>query len=251
MRPFDLTELSLPKNSPILSFVKHCRDVQPVRFDEGDYLFNENELSRDVYLVLSGAYVIEQGRTPLDGRPTAILSTVMSEPDSPSFVGEMAYLGKVPRTASVRSSGCTFALQLKPQHLDLIIEKFPFLTQILCRQFAERLRETNNQFRELQSLLAMNASHRFAKPEEVLFRKGDKAELLYQLISGEAIREETGESLTPDNLPAGFIEPGCFLRGGQYPYTVKSTMMSLVVFIKRDSHLAFIRNYPEVVLGLL
>jgi len=251
---FDLAELALPDDSPCYELLGRCPEARPLRFEEGELLMREGDASKEVFLVLRGAYVVVQPTTNQETQPHGALAVAaVQDPDSPSFVGEMAYLGGGLRTASVRSSGWTHALRLEPAHLDVIIEEFPVFTRILCRQFAERLKKTTEAAQESQELFEMESEQLFKEPGETLFRAGDEAETLYQLVDGKVVRESSeGEAtLTPRKLFLGMLEPEPFFRDGCYRSTVRTETRCIVVGISRRSKLAVIRSMPELVLECL
>lgn len=243
---YDVADLNIPQTSEIHALLKQLPDIEAVRFQDGEYLIRQGEAVADTFIVVSGNYVVEQSGAGRKKQPLGTLAIVMSDVDSPSFVGEMAYMGGGFRTASVRSSGSTCALKLKPKHMDVIIAKFPFFTSILCKQFTARLEEANKVLKTLsvESTLVMKIAG------ELVIEKGEKAETLYQLVDGSLVREGNDEVIYPDQVHSGFIDPGPFFRDGEYGSTVKAETASSLVGISKDSKLAVIRNFPELILKL-
>lgn len=249
---FVLEELNLAKESEYHRLLTRCPGIELKRFDDGEYLMREGHPSQEVFVVASGAYVVEQKAGEEHDSPAGAVAAVISDPATPSFVGEMAYLGKGARTASVRSSGATFAMVLKPMHLDVIIAEFPLLTRILCRQFTGRLHETNALLRTYQQQHAMGAATGTKEPGAVLFVPGEPADTLHQLVDGVLLRETaTGvEQLTPARPWQGFVEPAPFFRHGVRESRVTTKTRVLLVTVSRDAILAVVRSYPELLLGL-
>ncbi len=246
--PFDPVTLDLEAVCPEAARLLRVHPgVQPLRFREGERLIREGDTSREIFLVLKGSLVVEQGTPP------ATLAWITCEAREPVVVGEMAYLGSFPRTAAVRSSGATYCLRLEPEHLDAILGDFPALTRIICRQFAERLRETNQALRELRDKLALRADRRLFQEGEVLFRIGESAHTLFQLGMG-SLRLETVEGsreVGPEDLPEGYLELGPFLRGGTYGCTATVTSSAFCGVLEATDREAFVRRNPALVLGLL
>ena len=250
----DLSQFGIPAGSEYHRLIERCPEIACLRFDDEDYLIHEGDMSADIYLVLRGAYVVEQPASDPDNKPGGALAIVVTEdPSSPSFVGEMAYLGGGFRTASVRSSGSTFALRLSPEHLNMVIAEFPLLTQVLCRQFAARLKDADAALKEHQRLLTMKAVQVVKEPGETLCTKGEPAETLYQLING-SLRSEGGSGtrvVGPSGAYLGFIEPRAYFCDEPCSVTLLAETPCLLVGLPKSDRLAVIRNYPELALSCL
>lgn len=248
-----LSDINLPEHSEVIDLLKRCPDIQALRFVEEEYLIREGDSSMNMFLVIEGAFVVEQEGSLSEGGRPRILGRAVSDPYTPIFVGEMAYLGGGFRAASIRSSGRTDSLALNPEHLDSIIEEFPALTRSLCKQFTQRLSEANQMINEYQNLLKMETEQLFLEKDAVLFNQGSQPEKLFQLVQGKLVSEKDGviKQLAAWDCPKGLIEPAAFLRGDPWPVTVKTETPAAVVAISGDSKLAVIRNFPELVADLL
>ena len=213
---FDPAQLGLEEDSEILRLLGEFPEIEPRRYRDGEVLVRQDEDSQEVFLVLKGAFAVERS----SDRP-GLLAAVLYDPENPAIVGEMAYLGAQRRSASVRSSGGSLALCLRPAHVDAIIAGFPGLTRTICAQFSRRLKETDDALCELQARFATGAQCRVAAPGEVLFTRGQAAATLFQLMTGRVRLEREGgaELLGPDQLPEGFLEFESYLRGRPYGTT--------------------------------
>lgn len=249
---YDLTRLALPEGCDVNRLVEKCPNVACVRFSDGEYLVREGEASDDIYLVLRGSYVVEHPSADADNQPAATLGLESIEVEDPAFIGEMAYFGQAPRTASVRSSGSTHTLQLKPAHLDVIIAEFPFFTRVLCRKFTERLREANQLLDKFQKRTVIAARQITKAPGEQVFKQGEPADTLYQLVDGVLVREKGGseETVQRDRQMMGFVDPGPYFKESAYEATVKAKTQAMLVAIPASSKQAVVRNYPEILLRL-
>jgi CRP-like cAMP-binding protein len=244
--PFNPRGLKIPQTSELHGLIEQFPDIEPLMFEDGEYLIRQDEAITDTFIVVSGNYVVEHSSTGPERRPLKTLAVSSGDVDRPSFVGEMAYLGGGFRTASVRSSGPTYTLKLKGKHVEVIIAEFPSLTRILCKEFTARLKEANEILKDLSI-----ESRLIAKPAgDSVFQKGEKAETLYQLVSGSLIYEEADETIDAVQKDFGFVGPGPFFQDGHYGFTVKTETPCSLVAIPKDSKLAVIRNYPELVLKL-
>jgi CRP-like cAMP-binding protein len=245
-KPFDPKALRIPHSSEIHALIKRLPDIEPLMFEDGEYLISQDEAVTDTFLVVSGNYVVEHSSAGPDRRPLRILSISSGQVDLPSFVGEMAYLGSGFRTASVRSSGPTYSLKIKGKHVDVIIAEFSTLTGILCKELTARLDEANEILKDLSIESRMVA----IPAGELLVQKGEKAETLYQLVGGSLVRQEDDAVIDSDREYFGFVDPGPFFRDGEYEWTLKTQTACTLVAIPREARLAVIRNYPELALKL-
>lgn len=249
---FDLAKLDLDPASEVARLAAAYPGIAPRGFRDGELLTVEGEETQDVYIVLCGAFVVEKAPTQPGGRPT-ILATVQVDPDQPAIVGEMSLLGTHRRSANVRSVGMTRTLCLDPNHLEAVLEGFPGLTRILCRQFSTRLRDTNNRLKELQGQFALDPAQRAAEPGEVLFKAGEPADTLHQVLMGRItlVRDGVETSVTPDQLDQGFLEPRPFLAGTLHTATATVAETCFLVTVPAARREAVVRVYPSLVLGLL
>ncbi len=243
--PFDISQLDL-SGSEIPNLLKACGNSRLLRFEDGEYLFCEDDESNEIYAVLRGAFVVEQksGAAGLQA-----IATHHNEEDNPCFVGEMSYLGSGIRTASVRSSGTTYAIQLKPSHLETIIERFPTFTRILCQQFSARLKEANDELKEIVATNAVPVVQMDLKAGETLLTQGAPADRLYQLIWGELQWEQDGRPV-PGQPVMDFIEPAAYFCDLPHTVTVRATTEACLVAIDKPTKEAVIRNYPQLILKL-
>jgi len=244
-KPFDISQLNVA-DTEIPKLLETCSDSCLLRYDDGEYLFCEDDESSEVYAVLRGAFVVEQksGAAGLQA-----IATHHNEEDNPCFVGEMAYLGASPRTASVRSSGATYALQLKPSHLEVIIEKFPNFTRVLCQQFSARLKEANDELKEIVATNAVPVAQVDVKTGETIVTQGETADKLYQLIWGDLQWEQDGQPVSGSPV-MDFIEPNAYFCDLPHTVTVRAKTAACLVAIEKTTKEAVVRNYPQLILKL-
>jgi CRP-like cAMP-binding protein len=249
---FEIRSIELPDDSEVHALLRACPDVEGVRFANDEFIVHGEDTAMDIFLLLRGNCLVEQPDAPRERTPGSELAVIQADPETPVFVGEMAYLGGGYRTASVRSVMATHALRLQPAHLDTIIAELPGMTRVLCRQFAERLGEANAFIRVFQEMSAMDASQQFLGPGETLVNAGAPVETLYQIIDGALeVQGGGGRSLAPGNEGPVFVHPGEFFAEGVHPQTLVTTSQCIVLGLGASSKAAIIRNFPELALGLL
>lgn len=249
-RSFDIAQLK-GTNLEIQQLLDACPGSKPLCFDDGEYLVKENDGGHEIYLVLQGAFVVEQHQEQAgqEATPTIIASPCI-DVDDPCFVGEMTYFGAGYRTASVRSSGATYVIELTPEHLDIILENFLSFTRILCQQFNKRLKEANEELKRISADNALHVEQTFVDEGEIIFRQGDMADRLYSLVFGSLQWEQDGNSIAGTPIQ-DFIEPRAFFTDSPYPVTVRASSPSCLASISKSSKEAVIRNYPQLIIELL
>jgi CRP-like cAMP-binding protein len=245
--PATLDLASDPELGPLLAA---CPDIAPLRFRDGELLVVEGEDSQDLFIVRKGSLVVEKALPDGTMRPLAQIECSVA---APCIIGEMAYFGARRRTATVRAVGACQALHLKPAHLDAIMAGFPGLTRILCRQFTTRLKEANEELRDLRARFDLAAQRRMAQPGEVLWRAGEPAAALYQLAMGSVrIGEGAGATIVrAEDLPGGFLGLDAFLRGTAQGATATAEETCFLAVIDAEHREAFIRSQPALVLQVL
>ena len=244
---FDISVLGQNNSSEICSLLERCPDIEPRRYRNGEYLIREDEEDRDLFIIVKGAYTVE--RPPiLPSGPPVILASEMCDPDHVAIVGEMAYFGDYRRTASVRSSGSTYALCLKPRHIDLITDGFPGLTRVICQQFTRRLKEANDAIREFRSKFALVATKHLMHAGGVLFAKGDPSPAIYQLLIGDVEIERDGQKfvITNESLHQGFLEPDAYFRNQKHSATAVAKTDCILVSVEQKHKETLVRCYPEL-----
>jgi CRP-like cAMP-binding protein len=110
-----------------------------VGFDPGKILFNQGDRGDAAYLIIDGEADILID-TP--NGPVAIATLGAND-----IVGDMAILGDVPRTATVRAKGRLVALRIAKDPFMRMVREFPNMAVSIMRELAHRLEMTNNQLR--------------------------------------------------------------------------------------------------------
>lgn len=249
--PFELSALGPGLDPGIRAFVDANPGIEPVAYRDGECLVKEGEDSQELFVLLTGALVVER-QSAAPGTPPVILACISAE-DGAAIVGEMAYLGSLRRTATVRSSGFSRLLRLQPAQVDAMIEGCPELTRVICRQFSQRLQETLASLGKLQARFALTPERRMAQDGEVLFRRGEPAADLVQLLAGSLRLEDAGgvRTATPESLPAGFVDLEAFLRNAPRTCTATVDGMAFLAAIPPGDKEALVRCFPDQVLGIL
>ena len=249
---FNVESLDIPFDSHVHAVLARCPDIERLRFQDEEYLIIEGDESQDIFLVLRGSYVVEQDKGPGDARGKAV-AVHSADPDSPSYVGEMAYLERTIRSASIRCSGAVFALKLEPRHVNALIDEFPAFTRVLVRQLAERLRDAGKALQTLQDRFSMDARQVFAKPGEILIAQGTPAESLYQLVDGEVVKDggSRAERIRPQGTNGEFLNARAYFRSAPNDATFRAKTEVICVAIARASRESVIRSYPALAIDLL
>ena len=248
--PLDPIALDLASDPELGPLLAAHPDIAPLRFRDGERLVVEGEDSQDLFIVRKGSLVVEKALPDGTLRP---LAQLQCSEDAPCIVGEMAYFGAQHRTATVRAVGSCQALHLKPAHLDAIMAGFPGLTRILCRQFTSRLKEANDELRDLRARFDLAAQRRMVQPGEVIFEAGAKADTLFQLALGTVrLAEAAGaRRVRAEDLPSGYLDLAAYLRQRPHAATATAEEGCFLAVIPASRRAAFLRTQPELALQLL
>ena len=168
--PYELSYLELDPDSHYHKLLQRCPDIQPIRFRDQQYIIRQGNCSNEIYIVLRGSCLIEDEKGG-HGVANSAMALIHGDEQAPAFVGEMSHLADGVRIASVKSAGATHTLCLQPRHMEIIVNEFPLFTQVLCRQFTARLRESNAALRKIGESLEMQAESTFCTDGHVLYRE--------------------------------------------------------------------------------
>lgn len=261
--PYDMGSLALPADSELPALLAAFPHARALRFSDEEFLIRAAEPATTFYLLLRGTCLVEMAPPEPeedDGEPQearrhgAEMFTLTATPARPLFVGEMACFGDGLRSASVRSSMNSIAVELNLADLHAILEAFPRLTRTLCEQFSERLSELNRQLSRHREHLMMQARQEFFENGAILFSASEPAARLYQLVDGAvALVDASGEEqlIRPTARRAIFIEPVPYFVGGAYGRTAVARGVVIAVSIAARSREAVVRNFPHLTLDLL
>jgi CRP/FNR family transcriptional regulator, cyclic AMP receptor protein len=145
-------EMELLRRVPLFSGVEPSRlkllayTSEPVMYHEGQVLFNKGERGDAAYVIVHGEAVVsvttDAGEIPL---------AVLRDGD---FVGEIAILCDVPRTATVTARSELQTLRIRKDSLLQLISQFPEIAIGMLRTLADRLSHTTGDLVEAQRQLA-------------------------------------------------------------------------------------------------
>ena len=118
-----------PSKLKLLAFTS-----ERVRFAAGESLFEQDEIGRSAYIIIDGEAEVLI-RTPTGPR---VVATVGKN----DFVGEIAILCDVPRTASVRARTDLVTLVISKDLFFRLLTEFPQMAIEMLRVLAQRLEKT-------------------------------------------------------------------------------------------------------------
>ena len=147
--------MSLKQEYELLRRVPYFTEIEPaklkllafmserVAFDDGKRLFRQGDPGDAAYLIIDGeAEVIAES----PAGPVVLATLGANE-----ITGEMAILGNVPRSATVRAKGRLVTLRIPKEPFMRMVQEFPSMAVAMMQELAERLAANNNQ---LSALLA-------------------------------------------------------------------------------------------------
>ncbi len=141
--------MSLKQEFELLRRVRYFAEIEPaklkllafmserVAFDDGKQLFRQGDPGDAAYLIIEGEaeVVAETSAGPV------VLATLGAN----EITGEMAILGNVPRSATVRAKGRLVTLRISKDPFMRMVREFPSIAVAMMQELAERLAANNNQ----------------------------------------------------------------------------------------------------------
>jgi CRP/FNR family cyclic AMP-dependent transcriptional regulator len=114
-----------------------------VSFDPGQMLFRQGDMGDAAYIIIDGeAEVLVETTGGL-----AVVATLGKN----AFVGEIAILCDVPRTATVRAKERLVTLRISKDLFMRLVTEFPQMAIAIMRELAHRLEMTNERLRQALS----------------------------------------------------------------------------------------------------
>ncbi len=110
-----------------------------VAFEAGHVLFNEGDMGDAAYIIMEGEAEVSV-RSPAGPVVVATLGRN-------AFLGEIAILCDVPRTATITARQRLVCLRISKDLFLRLINEFPQMAVSVVRELAHRLEQTNNKLR--------------------------------------------------------------------------------------------------------
>lgn len=124
-----------PSKLKLLAFTS-----ERITYDAGQVLFYQGDMGDAAYIIVDGEAEVKVG-TPSGDITVATLSRN-------DFVGEIAILCDVPRTATVQAKTRVVTLRIAKDLFFRLIAEFPQMSVEIMRELASRLEHTTAQLRE-------------------------------------------------------------------------------------------------------
>ena len=112
-------------------------------YEHGQYLFEQGEPGDAAYVILSG-----EADILIDNDVDRIKVASVQAND---FIGEIAILCDIPRTASVRAAGDLQTLKISKDHFIGLLAEFPEMAVEIMRVLADRLAVTTAELSEARA----------------------------------------------------------------------------------------------------
>ncbi|MFQ5972468.1 MAG: cyclic nucleotide-binding domain-containing protein [Alphaproteobacteria bacterium] len=139
-------EVELLRNIPLFSKLEPSKlkllafTSERLTYDAEQVLFNQGDMGDAAYLIVDGeADVIVS--TP--GGPITVATLGRND-----FVGEIAILCDVPRTATVRAKSEVVTLRISKELFFRLVSEFPQISVEIMRELAHRLEQTTAKLQE-------------------------------------------------------------------------------------------------------
>ncbi len=112
-----------------------------ISYSAGDVLFREGDIGDAAFLIIHG-----QAEVSIATEKGPLVIATLQDHD---FVGEIAIICDVPRTATVVAKSDLVALRIEKELFFRLIGEFPEIAKEVMRELARRLELTNARLREL------------------------------------------------------------------------------------------------------
>ena len=107
-----------------------------VSYSKGDVLFNQGDDADAAYIVING------GADVLVSSGDNSKQSKVAELGPNSFIGDMAILCDIPRTAAVRANSNLDTLRIKKEHMVDMMKESPTLAMAVLQELVQRLAKT-------------------------------------------------------------------------------------------------------------
>lgn len=139
-------EVEVLKGVPIFSKMEVARlkllafTGERMNYSAGQELFHQGDQGDAMYVILSGVadVVIDTPTGPI----------TVAQLSKNNFVGDMAILGDVPRTATVKAAEDLSTLKISKDMFYRLVAEFPQMAIEMMRELAHRLEDTNQKLLE-------------------------------------------------------------------------------------------------------
>ena len=141
MRNIPLFAKLEPSKLKLLAFTS-----ERITYEAGQVLFHQGDVGDAAYIIVEGSasVLVETGEGDIE----------VAKLGRNDFVGEIAILCDVPRTATVKATAQTVTLRITKDLFFRLVAEFPQMSVEIMRELASRLEHTTQQLREA---LAKNA----------------------------------------------------------------------------------------------
>ncbi|MDG2269868.1 MAG: cyclic nucleotide-binding domain-containing protein [Alphaproteobacteria bacterium] len=139
-------EVELLRNIPLFAKLEPSKlkllafTSERITYEADQVLFRQGDVGDAAYIIVDGSakVLVETGEGEIE------VATLGRN----DFVGEIAILCDVPRTATVRASSQTVTLRITKDLFFRLVTEFPQMSVEIMRELASRLEQTTQQLRE-------------------------------------------------------------------------------------------------------
>lgn len=139
-------EVELLRNIPLFAKLEPSKlkllafTAERITYEADQTLFSQGDVGDAAYIIVDGA-----AKVIVDTPDGELEVAALGRND---FVGEIAILCDVPRTATVRASDTTVTLRITKDLFFRLVSEFPEMSVEIMRELASRLEQTTQQLRE-------------------------------------------------------------------------------------------------------
>lgn len=113
-----------------------------VAYAKGDMLFHQGDEADAAYIVIEGSADV------LVSSDSKAKPSKVAELGPHSFIGDMAILCDIPRTASVQANSALDTLRIRKEHMTDMVKESPTLAMAVLKELVQRLAKTTQDLSE-------------------------------------------------------------------------------------------------------
>ncbi len=236
-----LTTPLFPDVSP-LALERLIARMRLLELSPGDELLHEGETGRQLFVISEGEVVVETAGTEL------------ARLGPSAFVGEIALVTDLPRSATIRAATHVELLEIDREVIRDAAVDHPEIVTVLLRfvrdRLIDRITRTSELFQPFTAAERRALSRRFELVEVVrdtiLITQGERADGLYLVVAGKVEVWRDGESPLAALTTGDVFGELSLLAGGGSTANVRSVTRVLALRMSATTFREVIMTHPQV-----
>jgi len=213
-----------------------------VELSPGDELMHEGDTGRELFVISEGEVVVETAGTEL------------ARLGPGAFVGEIALVTDLPRSATIRAATRVELLEIDRDVVRDAAVDHPEIVTVLLRfvrdRLIDRITRTSELFQPFTAAERRALSHRFelveVVPDAVMITQGEPTDGLYLVVAGKVEVRRDGEAPLATLTTGDVFGELSLLGGGGSTANVRSVTRVLALRMPATTFREVIMTHPQV-----